>query len=74
MDKLFKVGNEYHMMNEGDNNVITVRDTVSFMALALFEDIQELKKTETDVEKRIPQEFMALNSIINAANFLYGKS
>lgn len=74
MDKLVKVGNEYHIMNRDDDNTTTVRDTVSFVALALFEDIKELKKTETDVEKRIPQELMALNSIINAANFLYGKS
>lgn len=74
MDKLIKVENEYHIMNEDTDSTTTVRDTISFVALALFEDIQELKKTETDVEKRIPQELMALNSIINAANFLYGKS
>lgn len=74
MDKLLKVGDGYHMLNEGESQTTTVRDTVSFMALGLFEDIQELKKTETDVQKRIPQEIMALNSIINAAKFLYGKS
>lgn len=71
MSKLIKVGNEYHMIND-DDTTISVKESVSFLALALFEDVAELRKNEADAEKRMPLEIMALNALCNAEKTLNG--
>lgn len=72
MSKLIKVGDEYHMIND-DDTTINVKESVSFLALALFEDVVELRKNEADAEKRMPQEIMALNALCNAEKTLNGR-
>lgn len=70
MDKLIKVGNEYHMMNEDKSGTITVRDTISFLALALFEDICEYRKGKEGLAQQINIETNALNAIAAAQNVI----
>lgn len=70
MDKLLKLGNQYHMVNNDSEETTTVRDTVSFLALALFEDVRELRNTEQDVQKRLALETMSLNAIAHATEVL----
>lgn len=70
MDKLLKVGNQYHMVNNDSEETTTVRDTVSFLALALFEDVKEFRNTEQDVQKRLALETMSLNAITHATEIL----
>lgn len=72
MSKLIKVGDEYHMIND-DDTTINVKESVSFLALALFEDVVELRKNEADAEKRMPQEIMPLNALCNAEKTLNGR-
>lgn len=61
--KILKVGDNYQMMNEEENGTISVKDAVSFLSLALFEDVCEYRKGKTELEKRIGIEVNALSSL-----------
>lgn len=68
--KLFKVGNEYQLMNENESITITTRDTVSFVMLALFEDICEYRKGNKELEGQITLETNVLNALAVAQNVI----
>lgn len=69
MSKLIKVGDEYHMIND-DDTTISVKESVSFLALSLVEDLIEMDSVEKDIQKKIATKCMALNAITNAAQVI----
>ena len=70
MSKLIKVGNEYHMIND-DDTTMSVKESVSFLALSLIKDIVKMDSVEEDIQKKIISKCAALNAISNAAQVIY---
>lgn len=70
MSKMIKVGDEYHMINDNDTTM-SVKESVSFLALSLVKDIMKMDNVEEDIQEKIRLKCAAINAISNASQVIY---